>query len=186
MSDSLTLFVSIFLWYRSSLLFTPSGIANSSGSHLHGECVFVIPFSTQTSSFLSLYSPSPQSRCTTHGENREDAFPCANRDFHNLFLLKQMSSINLSQRKPRYERVRGRGEKKTKNKGMIRDAFQKAASSSQTPYASMKAHRNKQRQLHYYMYIIFCPVVLLPLLTLHTNTASAPTQSHPLSPDFLW
>lgn len=52
MSDSLTLFVSIFLWFRSSLLFSLSGIASSSGSHLRGD-----------EYLLFLFQPKPPPSC---------------------------------------------------------------------------------------------------------------------------
>ncbi len=88
-----------------------SGIANSSGSHFSGE--WVSPLSWAVFSYF-FFNPNllphsstvPQSRCTAQGENTGDAFPCATRDVHNPIPLKQMSYINLSLRKPRFERER--------------------------------------------------------------------------------
>lgn len=101
---------------------------------------FVISFSTQTSSFLFLYSPIQQSRCTTHGENTEDAFPCATRDVHNPIPLKQMSYINLSPRKPRDERVRGERGGKDEEQRNDQGGFWKAAGSKSDPICYNATH----------------------------------------------
>lgn len=99
MRDSLTLPVSIFLWLLPSISI---GLCSLRLRHLiFFEWFLVISLQIQTPFFLPLYSPILQSRCTTHGENTGDAFPCATRDVHNPIPVKQMSYISLSLRKPR-------------------------------------------------------------------------------------
>lgn len=153
------------------------------------EWVLVTFFSTQTSSFLPLYSPIPQSRCTTHGENTGDAFPCATRDVHNPIPLKQMSYINLSLRKPRYERE-WEGERGGKEEEQRNDqgGFWKGSRLKVRPHMLQCKHTHKHSRIGT-MVRMWLPHDYAILLTTCISSSSYPPDYalHPSSlPPSLW
>lgn len=78
-----------------------SGMAATLQRHFSNEWVSELSFFFCNFFFNPNLLLPPPSRCSMHGEDTRDAFPCATRDVHNPFPVKQMSYIKLSLRKPR-------------------------------------------------------------------------------------